>query len=239
MVGVQCFSSTKESKSVRFSVVESWSEPYAFFDMERNLTGGALKELIEEIGKKMDVRVVHVHLSRNRVDAAMEKGAADVRCFLNEAWTVRPENYIYTQPIFQTSNSIIWKKGRKPLSKLSDIQGKTIGTVAGYIYKTAESIFKEGKAKRSDVGNEGMNITLLQKDRIDYAIVETASFNWSANKKEEIDLKEIESFLIDSIPVKCGVLKKNQELFNSVESAIEKLKQEGVVKAIATKYSLK
>lgn len=229
---------TKDIKTVRFSIVESWPEPYAFFNLERNLTGGAIKELIEAIGKKMGVRVEHVHLSRNRVDAALESGKADVRCYISEAWTTKPESYLYTQQLFLATNSIIWKKGHKTITKLSDIEGKTIGTVAGYLYKTVDSLFKAGKAKRVDVSNEGMNVILLQKGRIDYVIVETASFNWSASKNSEINLKEIESFLVDSIPVKCGVLKKNLELFKSVNTAIEKLRQDGTIKAIISKYNL-
>jgi len=238
-----CFANNQKvdqtQKSVRFTIVESWPEPYAFFDFERNLKGGALKEVVDELGKRMNVRVEHIHLSRNRVDAAIEKGTADVRCYVNEAWTTKPDLYFFTQPLFLTSNSIIWKKGSTPLNKMADIEGKTIGTVAGYAYKTADEIFKSGKAIRSDVANEGMNITLLQKNRIKYAIVETTSFNWSAQKKNEHDLKDIDSFQIDSIPVKCGVLKKNEELFRSVESAIDKMKQDGMMKAISLKYNLK
>lgn len=243
LVNSLCFANDKKTEqkqnSVRFSVVESWPEPYAFFDLERNLKGGYLKEIIDELGRRLDVRVEHIHLSRNRVDAAMEKGTADVRCYINEAWTAKPDLYLFTQPIFMASNSIIWKKGISPINKMTDIEGKTIGTVAGYVYKTAEDIFKSGKAKRSDVANEGMNITLLQKNRIKYAIVETTSFKWSAEKKNEHNLKDIEFFQIDSIPVKCGILKKNEVLFKSVESAIDKMKQDGTMKAIAVKYNLK
>lgn len=243
LVSSLCFANDQKAnqakKSVRFSVVESWPEPYAFFDFDRNLKGGAMKEIIDGLGKRMDVYVEHIHLSRNRVDAAIEKGSADVRCYFSEAWTAKPDLYLYTQPIFMTSNSIIWKNGSAPIFKLSDIDGKTVGTVAGYSYKTADEIFKTGKAKRSDVGNEGMNITLLQKNRIKYAIVETTSFKWSVENRNEHNLKDIELFQIDSIPVKCGVLKKNEALFKSVESAIDKMKQDGTMKALAVKYNLK
>ncbi|OYZ11300.1 MAG: hypothetical protein B7Y39_19545 [Bdellovibrio sp. 28-41-41] len=92
-----CFANDQKAdqalKSVRFAVVESWPEPYAFFDFERNLNGGAWKEVFDELGKRMDVRVEHIHLSRNRVDAAIEKGTADVRCYFNEAWTSKPDLY--------------------------------------------------------------------------------------------------------------------------------------------------
>lgn len=225
---------------MRFTVVESWPEPYAFFDSSRNLTGGAMKDIIEEIGKKADIPVELVYLSRNRVDAAMEKETAEIRCYINEAWTKRPTDFLFSQPIFQTSNSIIWKKGRKPIKSTSDVEGKTIGTVAGYVYKSIDGLFKSGKAKRSDAVNESMNATLLEKDRIDYAIVETTSFNWTSKKsKGGIGPKDVESFLLDVVPVKCSALKKNSERFKLVESALEKMKLQGVMRAIETKYGLK
>ncbi len=226
-------------KPMRFSIVESWPEPYAFFDSDRNLTGGAIKDIIEAIGKNANLPVEFVYLSRNRVDAAMERGKAEVRCYVNEAWAVRSENYLFSQPIFQTSNSIIWKKDRKPILKIDDVQGKTIGTVAGYIYRGIDVLFKSGKAKRADVVNEGMNVTLLQRDRIDYAIVETTSFNWILKKKNGMAAQEVESFLVDVVPVKCAVLKKNAQPFKVVESAIEKMKQDGTIKAIEAKYGLR
>ncbi len=233
------FAEKSSENAVKFLIVESWPEPYAFFDQERSLTGGALREIIEEISKRMGVRAEYVYFSRNRADAAIEKGSAEVRCYINEAWATKPDLYLFTQPIFLTTNSVIWKKGRTPLTKMSDLHGKTIGTVSGYIYKTVDDLFKSGKAKRSDLNNEGMNITLLMKDRINYAIVETASFKSSMTKKNDHILKDIEFFQIDSIPVKCGVLKKNMGLFKLVDSAIEKMKQDGTIKTIATKYNLK
>jgi polar amino acid transport system substrate-binding protein len=228
-----------KAKTMRFTIVESWSEPYAFFDSNGNLTGGAMKDIIEEIGKKVGVPVEFVYLSRNRVDAAMEKGAAEIRCYINEAWTNRPTDYLFSQPIFQTSNSIIWKKGRKPITNRSDIEGKTIGTVAGYVHKSIDGLFKSGKAKRSDAVNEAMNTTLLLKDRIDYAIVETTSFNWTSKQSNEMGSKDVESFLLDVFKVKCSALKKNSERFKLVESALEKMKLLGVMRAIETKYGLK
>lgn len=226
-------------KPMRFTIVESWPEPYAFFDSDRNLTGGAVKDVIEAIGKKANLPVEFVYLSRNRVDTAMERGQAEVRCYMNEAWAIRPENYLFSQPIFQTSNSIIWKRDRKPILKMDDVQGKTIGTVAGYIYGGLGGLFKTGKAKRTDAVSEGMNVTLLQKDRIDYAIVETTSFNWILKKKEGMAALEVESFLVEVVPVKCAVLKKNRQSFKVIESALEKMKQDGTMKAIVAKYGLR
>ncbi|OYZ11301.1 MAG: hypothetical protein B7Y39_19550 [Bdellovibrio sp. 28-41-41] len=58
-------------------------------------------------------------------------------------------------------------------------------------------------------------------------------------KKNEHNLKDTEFFQIDSVPVKCGILKNNIALFKLVESAIDKMRQDGMMETISVKYKLK
>lgn len=227
--------SKNKSPVIRFSVVESWSEPFAFYDGERNLVDGLIKEVIEGLARKMNAPFEHVYTSRNRVESGIEKGMIDVRCFINEAWTEKPDIYFWTMAWFEISNLVVWKKGRTPLKKVEDLDGKTLGTTAGYFYKTLNESFKSGKVKRSDVATEAMNLALLQKDRIDYSVVEQTSFEWMV-KEAGSDVKNFEFLLIEKLPIKCAILKNSKIKLEDMNEAIVKLRHEGVFKRMEVKY---
>ncbi|MBL7546141.1 MAG: transporter substrate-binding domain-containing protein [Bdellovibrionaceae bacterium] len=233
-----CLGHSEPTQTIRFSIAESWSEPYAFFDNNKNLVGGAMKEVIDEIAIKLNSTATYIYLSRNRVDAAAEKKQIDIRCFMNEGWTVKSDIYDWSREVFGVSNSVIWKKGKSPIMKLTDLESKTVGTVSGYIYKGLEAQMKSGKITRSDVASEQMNLTLLQKNRLDYAIVGTAAFHWLLQKEESASLKDTESFVIDSTPTKCAVLKNGKIKVENLDEALNKIKSEGTLKKIQSKYGI-
>lgn len=244
-VGLLCSSArakgeTKsELNTLRFSVSESWPEPYAFFDANRDLKSGVLKDLMDELAKNMGATAKYVQLSRNRIDAAVLKGSVDIRCFASEGWTKTPEMYSWSKLFLTISNSVFWKKGKPAITSLSDLENKTVGTVAGYIYSTLNDLFKSGKLKRSDVANEQMNVALLQKDRIDYIIAGTNAFKWMLKNEEGMELRSLtESMVVDVVSTKCAVPLKGKVNIKDVDKALEKMTKANLVKKIESKYNL-
>lgn len=229
---------SKKSQVIRYSVVEAWSEPYAFYDGDRNLVDGLIKELIEALSRKLDSSFEHVYVSRNRVESGVEKGQVDVRCFINEAWTEKPDLYAWSQVWYEISNIVVWKKGRSPVKKIDDLDSKTLGTTSGYMYKAVNDLFKSGKVKRSDVATEVMNLTLLQKDRIDYALVERTSFEWFLKVNGD-DIKGYEMLMLERIPLKCAISKASNIKVEDINEAISKLRLEGFFKRLELKYGYK
>lgn len=227
------------SQPIRFSVADSWAEPYAFYDDKNILIDGVIKDFIEALARKLDSPYEHVYLPRKRMDEAAEKKQFDLRCYANESWVSKPELYNWTKPLFFIHNSIVWKKGQPSLNKITDLNGQSIGTVHGYSYSSLDSLFDAKKITRVDTTTEPLNIAKLEKNRISYAIVEMASFDWYV-KTEEIDsLKSVDSFIVDKFPVKCGLLKSSSIELKNVESAILKLENEGFFRRLVVKYNLK
>lgn len=228
-----------EINAIRFSVSESWPEPYAFFDGNRDLKSGILKDLMDELAKQMGGVAKYIHLSRNRIDAAVQKGSVDVRCFAHEDWTKTPEIYSWSKLFLTINNSVFWKKGKPAITKISDLENKTVGTVAGYTYTSINELFVTGKLKRSDVTTEQMNVALLQKDRIDYIIASTSAFKWMLKNEDGLELRtKTESIVVDTIPTKCAVLKSGKIKIKDIDRVLEKMLKANSIKKIESKYNL-
>lgn len=231
--------SQKKVLPTRFTVVESWSEPHAVFDVQKNMIDGIIKDLIEEVSKKLETPFELVYLSRSRIDTAVEKKLVDARCFVNESWVSNSEKYDWSSTLYNIKNIVAWKKGTSPLQKIEDLENKTLGTVMGYKYKTLDSMIASGKLKRADVSSEPINLSLLEKGRINYAVFEKVSFERQVKSKNFQGLAEHGSLQIDTIPIKCGIVKDSRVKFKDFELAIEKLRSEGFFKRLETKYGLK
>lgn len=230
---------TTRLPNIRFSISEAWIEPYAFFDSKKIMVAGILKELYEGIARIMKLSFEYVYLSRNRIDSAVTKQGFDVRCFVNENWVSNVSDYQWTSVLFHIRNSVVWRPGTLALHTISDLENKTIGTVAGYSYKKIGDLFAKGKIKRADVAAEAINIGLLAKGRIDYAIVEKITFDWYVKNHKLESLKNVGSLQIEDIPIKCGILKNSKVKFKEFEMALKELRREGFFKQLTINYGLK
>lgn len=233
-------SSAQEKKSpIRFSVVESWAEPYAVFDSRKILVGGINHDFMIALSKKLSSSYEFVYLSRGRVEGAADRGLLDIRCILHESWVLKKENYHWSQPIFSLVNGIVWKKGTPPIEKLSGLENRTIGTVTGYMYKSIDPMVAEGKLKRADVENESINVGLLSKGRISYAFTEISVFRSQVKSKKIEDLKSAGFLPVEEIPVKCGLVKTSSIKQDDFDTAINSLQKDGTLKQLQLKYDLK
>ncbi len=226
-------------KTIRFSVVESWTEPYAFVDKDKALVGGAMKEIFDALSKQLDSKSEYHYYSRNRVESAVASDKIDLRCLTNESWVSKPEMYYWSSPLFHFANGIVWKKGTQAIKKLSDLEGKRLGTVTGYVYKGIAELVSQGKLKRLDTHSEAINIGLLEKGRIQYTFIELGTFHWQVEAHKISSLQSAESFLVESLPIKCGILKSSKLDPKVFEAGLEKMRQEGFFKNLESKYGIK
>ena len=87
----------QQTDVLRFSASTSWGMPYAEVRDER-LVGGIVFDLTQAIGAALHMPVRYVVLPRKRVEAAVQAGEVDVRCYFNPAWTPSPGQYIFSNP---------------------------------------------------------------------------------------------------------------------------------------------
>ncbi len=225
-------------KTVRFSASTSWSEPYAFFDAKKNLSGGALKDLMDAMAAKMNRTPQYISLPRKAVDRAAQNLKIDARCYVSPAWVEDPDLYEWTQDVFHVVNMIGFSKKTAPLKKKEDLKGLTVGTVLGYRYPTLDDLFEKKVIFRSDASSGYSNIQKLIQNRLPYAVVEQSEFAWHLKKRGQ-DLFDIKDFLeIDRRAVQCAVLKASAIPLSDFNQALDGLRHEGFFKTLAEKYQI-
>ncbi|MGZ5278744.1 MAG: substrate-binding periplasmic protein [Pseudobdellovibrionaceae bacterium] len=235
--GAPSSTENKRPEALRFSASVSWSEPYAFFDPNKKLAAGILKEVMDAIAEEMGKSPVYVTLPRKLVDAEAEKNKFDARCYVIESWVKDPKLYNWSAVLFDIVNIVASPISVTPVRKIEDLKGHKVGTVLGYKYPKLESLFADSTIGRSDSGTETSNIEKLIQNRVSYAIVEAAQFSWHLKSKarDKFDMKRF--FEVERYPVKCALLKSSSVSVNDFKRAIEKLKRQGYFKTVLAKYT--
>lgn len=226
--------------SIRFSASNSWSEPFAIYDENKNLTGGAVKEVMDALAAKMGRSPQYITLPRKAVDTASESRKIDARCYVVESWVQDPSIFDWSKPLFNVVNVIAFSKKSDPIRRPANLKGKTLGTVLGYKYPVLEPFFASGSVQRDDVSRETANIQKLLLGRIQYAVVEASEFAWHlkthAKDKENFNLKDFHE--IERYPVKCAVVKNGNASVQEFDRAIATLRKEGFFKRLTAKYEI-
>jgi len=224
-------------KVLRFSASISWSEPYAFFDQNKKLTAGIIKDVMDAIAEQISMSPRYVTVPRKVVDAEAEKNKFDARCYIIESWVKDPKLYDWSIALFDLVNVIAFPNDVAPVQKIEDLKGQKVGTVLGYNYPKLDYFFADSTIRRSDSGSELSNIEKLIQKRVPYAIVEATQFSWHLKSKaqDRFDMKRF--FEVERYPVKCAVLKTSAVSVQDFNRAIEKLKREGYFKTVFAKYA--
>lgn len=223
-------------KILRFSATNSWSEPYAFFDRDKKLTAGILKEVMDAIAGQLTMSPHYLTLPRKVIDIEAEKNKFDARCYVIESWVKDPKLYNWSIGIFDHVNLIAFPSEVKPVRRIEDLMGQKVGTVLGYNYPKLDSLFANSTVLRSDSGSELSNIEKLKQNRVQYAIVESSQLSWYLNSKDQARFDKQRFFEIERYPVKCAVLKSSSVSMQDFNRAIEKLKRDGSFQKILAKY---
>ena len=230
---------TASTKQIRFTISESWGEPYTLLDSESKISGGLMPDLINAIAKKLKGKAEFIHVSRKRLDVLASEAGFDIRCFTRENWASNPEIFCWSKNIFTIVNQIVWKDPSLTVKNLNEIKGKTVGAILGYNYKGLDDYFASGKLVRSDVKSESINYEFLKAGRVDYAVFDAANLDWTLkNNKTSHDVK-LGKLDFDVLPVKCAVLKTSPVLISDLNHAISDLEKEGFFDQLSSKYGLR
>jgi polar amino acid transport system substrate-binding protein len=225
-------------QKIRFSASNSWSRPYAFYDQNKNLVGGIIKDLMDEIADQLGKTPEYVTIPRKLVDTASASLKIDARCYVIESWVQDPNIYDWSKDLFDIVNVVAFSKEVPPIRKIEDLKGVMLGTVLGYKYPMLDALFENSIIQRSDAGTEESNIQKLVQNHLQYAIVETAEFSWHLKDKDRERFLAKDFFELVRHPVKCAVVKKSSASVKDFDRVIGKLKREGFFDKIFAKYGI-
>lgn len=163
---------------LRFSVAESWSMPLIELEDHQPVTGilfDIMQSLALQVGRKAEYHV----LPRLRVQAALERGEVDIRCYAAQAWVPHLSgDYFWSLPILYQRDLLIASAETAAGPYPNEFDNETIGTVLGYNYPDLQYLFDNHQLVREDARNQEQTLRKLAAGRYNYAVSSELVLDW-------------------------------------------------------------
>lgn len=144
--------------------------PFVFLEGEE-LVEGIIKDVMDAVGRELEIDVIYKPLPRKRIEPYMLAGKVHIIMNSNPAWVQDSEQYDWSVPLFQELNWFVVAAERAfSIKTFDDLNGKRLGTILGHYYPGLMEKFERQEIFRDDNTNFEANFKKLQAGRIDSLI---------------------------------------------------------------------
>jgi ABC-type amino acid transport substrate-binding protein len=165
-------------RPLRFSVAESWSMPLIQLE-DYQPTSGILFDIMQSLSRQVGRQPEYHVLPRLRVQAALERGEVDIRCYAAQAWVPHLSgDYFWSLPILYQRDLLIASAETAAGPYPSQFDNETIGTVLGYNYPDLQYLFDNHQLVREDARNQEQTLRKLVAGRYNYAVSSQLVLDW-------------------------------------------------------------
>ncbi len=163
---------------LRFSVAESWSMPLVQLDNYQP-TAGILFEIMQSLARQVGREAEYHVLPRLRVQAALERGEVDIRCYAAQAWVPHLSgDYFWSLPILYQRDLLIASAETAAGPYPDQFDNEIIGTVLGYNYPDLQYLFDNHQLVREDARSQEQTLRKLIAGRYHYAVSSQLVLDW-------------------------------------------------------------
>ncbi len=224
------------SDILKISYSRSSSEPYVLID-KRELTGGVLKELMDAISQQSGLSMEYVLTAKRNQGKAMQEGKIDGVCLINPSDEASSDDYLWTVPLYTEEDVLIVRKDKaKNFRSLESLFGFKVGTIEAHHHPKLDPYFKKNAIERIDNKKLANNINQLRFGVIDAVVDTKLSVGYCMNKKKIDDRFVISNKVIDQQDLHCMFRKDMSVSIDKINSALQALKDNGVIDKIISKY---
>lgn len=220
---------------LRAVVSETNPVPYAMFSSEGKLMGGISKSLIDHIGQQNQLPVLYLDVPRARVESWLLSNQADVGCFLSPDWVSKPAALVWAGPLFYSSQLIVRRSDSKPVTQLSDLYHKRIGTIRGFVYPELEQAFTEKLMIRDDAHSLESNLTRLAQGRLDAVMTVDLSLGYVMTKRQFDVALSFDPLWTEPPAIYCAISGDSPVRMQLIES-FGRLQQDGYLQQLLQQY---
>lgn len=198
-----------------------------------NKLEGLLPDYVKALGEILGRKTSLTLLTRYRITSFLKSGKSDLLCYSSRAWAEEKDQLSWSKTLFMKREVIL---GPSPMpTKISDLGGKTIGTILYYVYPRLDPFFNSRRISREDASSEEANLNKLVKGRIQYVVTDEIFLDYFKLKNPKIEEGRSRLFL-QEYPIQCSVGKLGTVNVKDLDKAIEKLKSSGQLEALFKKY---
>lgn len=215
---------------------------YQSFDADGTKAQGALIDLANAVGKDIGVQIQFIPVAGPELPAALQNNKIDVTV-ANAFPDTNPDVMAVTSPIFSYGDALMVKKSDpKDYRTWEDLKGMVVGVlanvpVAAELQKNAAT-FKEVKQYKTGPA-AGQALSAGEVQAVVVANDISGRENMRQGKPPYNELRIVESYQ-PRVTVKAsfGVRKDQTELLARINGSLAKLKGNGTIQTIFSKYGL-
>jgi polar amino acid transport system substrate-binding protein len=215
------------------TAVDGTFAPHAFPSMSGGYEGFNI-DLANEIGKRLKRKVIIDAAQFSGLVPALQAGTYD---FLSAPTTVtkeRAENMIFTEGYLNTDFQFLIRKGSPKVTKLEDLQGKTISVNKGSAY---DSWAREREStigwKVESFGTQTDAVQAVLVGRADANVAGDTVIAWAVKNNPQLELSyRYSTGLVWAAPLR----KDSGEMRKTIEHAIECMKLDSTIARMHEKW---
>lgn len=219
---------------IRFSVSDSTTMPMIELRNGKP-TDGILHDLYLRIAQKLGREPELLVTPRMRTQPLLAADHVDANCYMNPAWLAEDNaSYRWSVP-FMTLRTVLVARAETPQAALADLKGERIGTVLGFYYPEAATLFINGTLIRDNARTEHQALEKLEAGRNRYAITTETALDWFNRSRPADRHLQILQRLVE-FPVHCIVRNDDDSPADEILEALKQMERDGEFEVIQAQY---
>jgi len=207
--------------------------PHAFPSLSGGYEGFNI-DLANEIAKRLKRKIIIDAAQFSGLVPALQAGTYDFLVAPTTVTKERAENMLFTEGYLNTDFQFLIKKGAPKVTKLEDLNGKTVSVNKGSVYDSwAREL--EGKIgwKVESFGTQTDAVQAVLVGRADANVAGNTVIAWAVKNNPQLEL----SYLYSTGLVWAAPLRKDSgELRKTIENPIECMKLDGTIAKLHEKW---
>ena len=188
-------------------------------------------DLVKAIGDKLNMDVVVKDMAFDGLIPALEANKIDIIIAGMTANDERKMAVNFSNPYYTANQVIILKDDNNSIKNFDDLKDKLVGVMLGFTGDVVVSEMKDVKSKKYNASYAA--IMELQNNKIDAVVLDSeTALNYVKNNKG-LKLAETSG---EPEEYAIAISKKNTELLNKINTALEELKKDGTYDSLLKKY---
>lgn len=194
---------------------------------------GLQHDVALEIGRRVGRRVAFRLVPRRRVAQLLVAGErADMICHYRPAWLPGPLQW--SQPYLDDGEVLITARRHPAPTRLADVAGQPLGTIAGFLYPDVEAVLGRGFV-RDDAPHVASSLRKLASGRMDHALLGRNTFEYLL-RRGEVPVELHPPLLLTRWRTGCALSPRSSLRLADLDAAIRVLQTDGSLTRILDRY---
>lgn len=208
--------------------------PYAVIENNK-LVGGLIKDIFDELQRRVDIKVIYVRVPRARQIDKLLDGSIDILSIMNPKWLEGKADLVYWSPKLFSQRSVFFykKEGWVDINSINDLYGLRVGCIRGYHYGILSPYFEKGSIIMVSNSNLDNNLKMLNAGRLDAILDSEILLRYRVKDLARYTISPFIPLTNDIYFAYSPISHINRDLLNR---EIQKLVDEGFIENLLDKY---